>query len=368
MNYTIEKDIGEAAYLQLYRQLRGDITDGVLPYGTRLPSKRLLSQELGISVVTAQHAYELLCDEGYAEARARSGFFVLYREEDGFARPAEREQPRHQMPPGGDEPFPFGVLARTARRVISEYGDALLIKSPDRGCTALREAVSAYLARSRGIRVSAEQIVIGSGAEYLYGLVVQLLGRERGFALEDPSYAKIRQVYEACGASCELLPLRSDGIDSAALRDCGAGVLHVTPFHSYPSGVTASASKRREYLRWARERQGFIVEDDFDSEFTVSTKAEDTLFSLDPCGPVIYINTFSETVAPSVRVGYMVLSEPLLREFCERLGFYSCTVPVFDQLLLAELIRSGDFERHINRVRRRKRREAEKRQNGTEEE
>ena len=132
-----------------------------------------------------------------------------------------------------------------------------------------------------------------------------------------------------------------------------ATVLHVTPFHSFPSLVTASAGKRREYLRWAEERGGYIVEDDFDSEFSVSSKSEDTLFSLEPNRSVIYMNTFSKTIAPSMRVGYMVLPPALSEQFRREVGFYSCTVPVFEQYVLAELIGSGDFERHINRIRRR---------------
>ena len=205
-------------------------------------------------------------------------------------------------------------------------------------------------------RVQPGQIVIGSGAEYLYGLIVQLLGRGRVFALEDPSYDKIRRVYQAHGVTCEMLRLGSDGIRSDELARAKATVLHVTPFHSFPSLVTASAGKRREYLRWAKERGGYIVEDDFDSEFSVSTKSEDTLFSLEPEQSVIYMNTFSKTIAPSMRVGYMVLPPALAERFRREVGFYSCTVPVFEQYVLAELIGSGDFERHINRIRRKRRR------------
>ena len=194
------------------------------------------------------------------------------------------------------------------------------------------------------------------GAEYLYGLIVQLLGRERVFALEDPSYDKIRRVYQAQGVRCEMLRLGSDGIRSDELSRATATVLHVTPFHSFPSLVTASAGKRLEYLRWAKERGGYIVEDDFDSEFSVSSKSEDTLFSLESEKSVIYMNTFSKTIAPSMRVGYMVLPPALAERFRREVGFYSCTVPVFEQYVLAELIGSGDFERHINRIRRKRRR------------
>ena len=203
-------------------------------------------------------------------------------------------------------------------------------------------------------------VFVGSGAEYLYGLIVQLLGAARIYAAEDPSYEKIALVYRAHGASLELLPLGADGIRSDALAAARASVLHITPYRSYPSNVTASAAKRREYIRWASEPGRYIVEDDFSSEFTVASKPEETVFSLAESGNVIYLNTFSQTVAPSLRMGYMVLSEKLAAQYAERIGFYSCTVPLFEQLVLAELLESGDYERHIRRTRRALRKRTEK--------
>ena len=355
MKYRIEKDSPQSAYLQLYHQLRGDIVSGVYPNGKKLPSKRLLAEQTGVSVITVEHAYAILCDEGYLEPRERSGYFVSYSAADCF--PVAEPDSVRQLPSARDlaDDFPFSVLAKTMRRVLSEYGESILVKSPNTGCTELRKAIAAYLARCRGINVAPSQIVIGSGAEYLYGLIVQLLGRERVFALENPSYEKIRRVYLANGVTCDMLRLGSDGIRTSELARTDASVLHVTPFHSFPSGITASAGKRSEYIRWAHSRGGYIVEDDFDSEFTLSSKAEDTLFSLEPKRSVLYLNTFSKTIAPSMRLGYMVLPESLTDAFEQSVGFYSCTVPVFEQYVLAELLSNGDFERHINRVRRRRR-------------
>ena len=357
MRYRIEKASCEPAYMQLYHQLRRDIADGVYPNGEKLPSKRLLAEETGVSVITVEHAYDILCDEGYVEARQRSGYFVVYKRDD-FLSGADETAPMlvsvsHAHAARSD--FPFSVLARTMRRVLATYGDRILVKSPNRGCAELRQAIAGYLGRSQGISVSAEQIVIGSGAEYLYSLIAQLLGKEHRFALEAPSYDKIRSVYEASGVHCEHLKLAHDGIKSTELARAEATVLHVTPFHSFPSHVTADVSKRNEYLAWARTRSGYIIEDNYDSELTVSRKNEDTLFSMSGGERVIYLNTFSQTLAPSFRVGYMVLPPSLLGEFDRRLGFYSCTVSVFEQYVLAELIRGGDFERHIHRVRRARR-------------
>ena len=358
-------------YMQLYQKMRGSIVSGAWGYGSRLPSKRTLAAENGVSVVTVEHAYSLLCDEGYAESRERSGHFVVYRAGDLYAQPEDGALPPAGSalstvfrPPVSEEAsadadaprFPSTSLARAMRKVLSEQGERLLVKSPNSGLPELKRALSAYLMRSRGIRVSEERIIIGSGAEYLYGVIVQLLGRDRIYALEDPSYEKIRRVYEMNGAETELLTMGSDGILTSALENSRAGVLHVTPYNSYPSRVTASASKRAEYVRWAAARGAFVVEDDYDSEFTLLSKAEDTLLSLDGNGRVLYLNTFSRTVAPSLRAGYLVLPQDLLPVYDEKMGFVSCTVPVFEQYLLAELIAGGDFERHINRIRRERRR------------
>jgi GntR family transcriptional regulator/MocR family aminotransferase len=361
MRYLLDPSAKKPAYLQIYELLRQDITSGAYAYGTKLPSKRLLAADLGVSVATVEHALSLLCDEGYAGTRERSGCFVIYRAGDHFAAaPAAHMRKSHTVSGVEAESFPFSVLARTMRRVLAEYGAEILVKSPNKGSVELRRAVCAYLARNRGLSVSPEQVVIGSGAEYLYSLAIQLLGRDRIFAVEDPCYEKIRAVYAANGVRFEPLPMGAEGIESAALTKASATVLHVTPYNSYPSGVTATASKRRESISFALSRGGYVIEDDFDSEFTPSAKPQDTLFSLDTAGRTVYINTFTKTVAPSVRVGYMVLPPALLAEFEHRLGGYSCTVPTFEQYVLAELLDGGDFERHINRQRRQKRRSAEK--------
>ena len=357
MKYRIDRSLHESAYLQLYRQLRQDIAEGVYRPGAKLPSKRQLAEELGLSLITVEHALELLADEGYAVPRQRSGFYAGPGTASGAVagRATVLQMSLGDMP----EDFPFSVLARMMRRVLTDYGERILMRSPGNGCAELRNELSDYLLRSRGLRVDPEQIVVGSGAEYLYGLVVQLLGRDRIYAQEDPCWETIRRVYEANGAECEGLPMGTDGIRPEALAGSRAGVLHVTPYHSYPSGVTATAAKRREYAAWARERDACIIEDDYDSELSVSLPQIETIASLEP-ERVIYLNSFSKTLAPSMRTGYMVLPAELLRAYRERLSFYSCTVPVFDQLVLAEFIRSGELERRISRLRRKRRAEEEK--------
>lgn len=358
MKYMINKK-ERPVYLQLYRQLREDIIKGVFSYNSKLPSKRLLADEVGVSTITVEHAYALLCDEGYAESRERSGYFVIFQSADGFAVSADSEsiQCRISHTEQNYPIFSVSLLSKTMRRVLSDYNAVLLEKSPNAGCLELRSALKQYLARNRGIYVDLDQIIIGSGAEYLYGLIVDLLGRDRVYAIESPSYKKIEQIYAAAGVKYESLPLSNDGINGKVLAQSNADVLHTTPYRSFPSGVTASASKRHEYIRWSEQGKRFIIESDYGSEFSVASKPAETLYALSQKENVIYLNTFSKTISPSLRVAYMVLPKRLVKPFEEKLGFYSCTVPTFEQFVLTELINNGDFERHINRVRRNKRKE-----------
>ncbi len=357
MNFVINKT-HHPIYMQLYTQLREKIISGAYGYQSRLPSKRLLAEEIGVSTITVEHAYELLCEEGYVQARQRSGYFVIFRPVDGFAFPPKKEtgkllweadQLREKEETVG---FSFSILGKTMRRILSEYQEKIFERSPNQGCVQLREALRQYLFRNRGICAEVDQIVIGSGAEYLYGMLVKLFGRNHVFAIETPSYQKIEQVYGSFELTLERLPLTKEGIESQALAAAKADILHTTPYRSFPSGVTASASKRHEYLSWASEGERYIIEDDYESEFSISSKPVETLFAMSKQDNVVYMNTFSQTISASLRVGYMVIPQKLIEAFKEKLGFYSCTVPVFEQYVLAELIRGGDFERHINRVRR----------------
>lgn len=358
MNYVIEKN-AIPAYVQLYQLFRDDIVKGVYPYKSKLPSKRTTCAETGLSAITVEHAYELLMQEGYVESKQRSGYFVIFKPNIGFASFSELDHiqksdfTQHNDTNGYG--FPFYSIAKAMRKVINDLEETVLERSPNLGCYELRKNISLYLARSRGIYASAEQIIIGAGSEYLYGLVPSLLGRDNKFAIESPSYKQIEQVYDTLGINYVKLKLGKDGIESSELWGCDANILHVSPYRSYPSGVSASASKKHEYLSWAYSNKNYIIEDDFESEFSISKKPEETLFATTNLNNVIYLNTFSKTISPGLRVGYMVLPEALTPLFKQKLGFYSCTVPTYMQYVIAELIANGDFERHINRVRRQKR-------------
>ena len=362
MQYIIDEKSKVPAYLQLYQFFRDDIVQGSYPYKSKLPSKRTTCLETGLSVITVEHAYELLIQEGYVESRERSGYYVVFKPNVGFASFSDVAHVKklvdgHTVVHGdaGECPFPFGSIAKAMRKVINDFGEDLLDRSPNFGCYELRKTISLYLARSRGIYVNAEQIIIGAGAEYLYGLISNLLGHDKKYAIESPSYKQIEKVYGALGIDYVKLNLGNDGIESTELWKCDANVLHVSPYRSFPSGVSASASKKHEYLSWANVKNSYVIEDDFESEFSVSKKPEETLFSSAKLNNVIYLNTFSKTISPALRIGYMALPRNLAEEFKQKLGFYSCTVPTYIQYVIAELITNGDFERHINRVRRQKR-------------
>ena len=223
---------------------------------------------------------------------------------------------------------------------------------PPNGVMELRQAISRHLYRFRGISAAPEQIVVGAGTEYLYNLLVQLLGRERIYGVEDPGYSKAERVYTLSGARCLSIPVDGEGVPLMALEESGCQVLHVSPNHQFPTGAVTPISRRQGMLRWAGEEEGrYIIEDDYDSEFRFTGRPIPTLQSIDREGKVLYVNTFSRTLAPSLRISYLVLPRELLKEYEGRLGFYSSTVPAIEQYTLALFLEEGHFERHLNRMR-----------------
>jgi GntR family transcriptional regulator/MocR family aminotransferase len=325
-----------------------------------MPSKRAFAEHLGVSVITIETVYMQLVSEGYLFSKERSGFYVCDIDIPPKDRYKYKVTPLLETSPSSSSQtdFQFSSFARIMRRVISDYQEKLLLQPPHYGCPELRNAICLHLARYRGMIVSPENIIIGSGAEYLYGLIAQLFPSDTVFGIEYPSYEKIYMVYRAYEAKTELLAMDNYGISDEALAHTKATVLHVTPYHSYPSGISAPASKRYSYISWAISHGAYIIEDDFDSEFSLSRRPLQTVYSMDTSGSVIYINTFSKSLAPSIRIGYMILPDGLTEEYKRKLGFYSCTVPAFDQYVLAEYINKGYFERHLNRIRRKLRQEA----------
>lgn len=364
-------------YALIYENLRANITDGTIKYGEKLPSKRAAADRFDASVITVEHAYELLESEGYIESRPRRGYFARYVA-DGILAEKESDFPFPEefafenQTDGNDanakdanakganakdanakkERFPFGVYASAVRAVLNDLGDKITEKTNGSGAPALKSAIKNYLKTSRDVHADENRIIIGAGAEYLYGVIAKLFGAGETFAIETPSYGIIEKIYSLNGVKTEKLRLGTDGVLSEDLAACRAKVIHVTPYRSFPTGVTASASKRAEYLRAAKKIGAYIVEDDYESEFSLSAKLTETLFKNTPDDNVIYINTFSKSVFPSLRLAYMILPEKLAAKYYEKFGNFSCPVPTLEQYVAAKIISDGSFARHVNRVRR----------------
>ena len=356
LTYELKKAPGVPLYEALYRCIRGDILSGVLAPGERLPSKRALAQNLEVSKITVETAYAQLLAEGYIRAQEKVGYFVEHHPHPQTPKviPEKTEQPDPvpllDLTGAGTEKFPFSVWSRLQREVMLDYGENLLLPLPPQGIPELRQAIAEHLAGFRGMQVSPDQVIIGAGTDFLYNLLIQLLGRDKVYALEDPGYGKIARIYEAGGVRCMAVPMDSRGVRPDALGD--ARVLHISPAHHFPTGLVTPVDRRQELLSWARSRDGYIIEDDYDSEFRFDAHPKPTMQSLDHSGRVIYMNTFSKSLAPSIRISYMILPPALMEEFRKRLGFYSCTVSSFEQYTLASFLSRGHFEKHINRMRK----------------
>ena len=373
LTYSFENRGEDSLYEYLYEQIKKDISEMQLPAGTRLPSKRSFSRQLGVSTITVENAYELLLAEGYIYSVPRSGYFVssLSRAELVCSRrsgkgSSEKSETEAAAPlvanifaslsgtTGSQGSFPFSVWARLIRKNMTENRERLLAKAPSQGIYELRLEIARWLREFRGMEISPEQIVVGAGTEYLYGLLTQLLGRDKTYAVEEPGYLKIGQIYSAQGMKVEHVTLDGEGVSLEALEAVNAQILHISPAHHFPTGIITSIGRRLKLLEWAAGREDrYIIEDDYDSEFRMSGKPMQTMFDADRAGKVIYVNTFSKSLAQTIRISYMVLPEPLMEKYRSKLGFYSCTVSNIEQFTLADFMKNGYFEKHINRMRTR---------------
>lgn len=363
LTYDLDRRGKLARYDYLYRCIREDILAGRLTAGEKLPSKRSLASHLQTAVITVQNAYAQLEAEGYLYTREKRGYYVadVERHPTAPGRAPARSAPQPQrswlldLSSGGSgtEDFPFSVWAKLMRRVLSEEGEALLRATPPNGADALRRAIAQHLYRFRGISAAPEQIVVGAGTEYLYNLIVQLLGREAVYGVEDPGYSKAARIYALGGARAAPVLVDEGGVSLKSLEMSGAQILHTSPNHQFPTGAVTPIGRRQSLLRWAEAREGrYIIEDDYDSEFRFTLRPIPTLQSIDRAGRVIYVNTFSRTLAPSLRISYMVLPKGLTERYRAQLGFYSSTVPAMEQHTLARFLDEGYFEAHINRMRK----------------
>lgn len=432
LSYDMGKRGNASRYDYLYRRIRHDIAHGNILPDEKLPSKRALARNLGVSVITVEAAYAQLIAEGYVRAEERRGYFACELSpvargwqcggqcggkrdgqrggdhlrgiaasdsipENAIRRPSPApagltQSPERRLAPPGTSArmvegvpafasegglatpapssesaatalFPYQTWARVMRRTLAEESSATLAQAAlGAGSPRLRRAIAAYLREYRGMDVPAERIVVAAGSQTLYQLIIQLLGRDRAFAIEFPGYPLLERMYDAQGARCASVPLAAGGIDVAALRESGASVAHVMPAHQFPTGVVMSAAHRRDLLNWSRmdaarafssdgPRGRFIIEDDYDAEFRMSGRPIAPLASVDVAGRVIYLNSFTKSLGAAFRIAYMALPEDLAAQFELKLGFYSNTVSPLEQLALARFIEQGHYERHVNRLR-----------------
>ena len=366
LTYTFAKDRKEPLYQQLYARIKEDILCGRLAPHTKLPSKRSLAQHLMVSVATVQNAYSQLIAEGYLYTKEKQGHFVSALGSSMPVVPIQSGvepyamvdvQPEYFLDLRGnslsEEDFPFSTWAKIMREVISEQGKGLLQPLGYNGVPELRSAIADYLFHFRGMCAAPGQIIIGAGSEYLYNLILQLFGKDVCYGFENPGYEKIRRIFHQNQVEYCPIALDQEGLSCLSLYASRAQVIHISPAHHYPTGVVMPISRRQELLAWAaRSSERYIIEDDYDSEFRFTGRPIPTLFSIDHQQRVIYMNTFTKSIAPSIRISYMVLPWPLLERFRKEMGFYSCTVSSFEQYTLAKFMASGGFERHMNRMKK----------------
>ena len=370
LTYNLTATGSDSLYESLYKCIKNDILQGKLCAGEKLPSKRSFAKNLGISVITVENAYGQLSDEGYIYSMPKRGFYVsdidmvanpntsaktsadanLFDDSASIAcSPYFADFSSNQT---DSEIFPFTIWTKTVRSVLNDNRIQLMINPPCGGILPLRNAIAHYLRDFRGMQVFSHQIIIGAGTEYLYGLLIQLLGKNLIYGVENPGYHKIGKICKSMGVTYRHVDLDESGVSIHELEEKKIDIIHTSPSHHFPTGLVMPVSRRYELLGWAaKKKQHYIIEDDYDSELRLSGKPFPTLQSIDVSGKVIYMNTFTKTLASTVRISYMVLPEDLAKRFYSELSFYSCTVSNFEQYTLAQFMENGSFEKHINRLR-----------------
>lgn len=364
LTYSFADTGSDTLYQHLYKCIKNDIISGILSPGEKLPSKRSFAKNLNISTITIENAYAQLIAEGYLYSIPKKGYYVAdiantlaeapVPSMENFTLATDHSSYLADFTSNQTNPdnFPFTIWTRLLREVILDNREELMKNSPSGGVLPLRQAIAAHLLEFRGMQVLPEQIIIGAGTEYLYGLLIQLLGHDCCYAVEDPGYRKISQIYNANHVSCKYIPMDEEGIQIEELEQARADVVHISPSHHFPTGIITPISRRYELLGWAaRSDSRYIIEDDYDCEFRLMGKPIPSLQSIDLTEKVIYINTFTKSLASTIRISYMVLPKHLLERFYRHMHFYSCTVSNFEQYTLARFIQDGYFEKHINRMR-----------------
>ncbi len=354
-------------YEQIYRYIKTEIRAGRLRAGSRLPSTRTLADNLHVSRSTTQLAYEQLLSEGYIEALPCRGYFVCQIEElvevkyHGVPEEKEEKQEENEnynykvdfSPRGIDlDSFPFNAWRKLSKNTLVDDNKDMFAVGNAQGEYSLRQVIRDYLHSARGVHCRPEQILVGAGSEYLLMLLSQLIGRSTGIALENPTYKQAFRVFESLGHPIFPVSMDEWGMKVKELEKTQARIAYVMPSHQYPTGIVIPIKRRQELLNWAKKQEGrYLIEDDYDSEFRYKGRPIPALQGMDDSQKVIYMGTFSRSIAPAIRVGFMVLPEPLLALYREKAGFYASTVSRVDQNILTHFIIEGYYERHLNRMR-----------------
>ena len=350
-------------YEQIYDYIKTDIQSGRIPYGEKLPSTRFLSKHLEVSRSTVELAYEQLLSEGYIESVPYKGFFVaqideLYHLKKDKPQPQrerkEARRYRYDFTPNGVDlkSFPYNVWRKLSKDILMDDRTELFRSGDSQGEYGFRSAICSYLYQARGVDCTPDQIIVGAGSDYILMLLGMILGMDHTIAFEDPTYKQAYRMAGGMSYNCIPVSMDKNGMKVTELEKSGADIAYVTPSHQYPTGVIMPIRRRMELLKWACEAQGrYIVEDDYDSEFRYKGKPIPALKGYDASEKVIYLGTFSKSIAPAIRLSYMVLPKPLQEAYEQKARFVNSTVSKVDQLIVQKFIEEGYYERHLNKTR-----------------
>lgn len=361
---VLDNKNGKPLYIQLANYIKQEILSGRIKPKEKLPSKRNLSNYLGLSLNTIQSAYEQLCAEGYIESKPRKGLFVTTFDNDiifnqrDFEK-LESKSKQVQVNAKIDfnsgkvdlEHFPYAIWRKLTIQSLYEDQGELFYNGNPQGELLLREQIAAYLFASRGVRCSAEQIIIGAGTQVLIGLLCMLIGKEHIYALENPGFHRTRMTLQDLGVHTVSIPLDEDGMNINQLKNTNANVVYVTPSHQFPYGMIMPISRRMDLLKWAEEKNGYIIEDDYDGEYRYKGKPIPSLQGLDTKENVVYLGTFSKSLIPSIRISYMVLPSSLMKKYQEHFTIYKQTVSRLHQDTLYRFMKNGLWQSHLNKMR-----------------
>lgn len=360
--FQLQKENAIPLYEQLYIGIKNAISKQELAVGVRLPSKRELAEFFNISQTTVELAYAQLLAEGYIMSKPRIGYFVEEIDELPFRAPVNsevysmaKEQPTYAIDFSSaqidEDSFPFTVWRKYAKDVLDTPFKHLLQTGERQGELELRIEIANYLHRSRGIKCTPEQIVIGSGTEQLLPMILNLFEDHAKLALENPGYSPIpRHQLKQLAIP---VSIDEDGLMIEELQKTAANLVYVTPSHQFPTGAVLSANRRTQLLRWAaQDSNRYIIGDDYDSEFRYIGKPIPALQGLDQNERVIYLSTFTKSLMPSLRVAFFVLPPTLLKRYQADFTNYAATVPRFEQHILAKFMKDGHFSKHLNRMRK----------------